>query len=94
MEITIKGIKDESYVTKENVPVVQVRVSFTRSGVDGWIGEFCDNELITFRRCPGAVDTLLKLGDKAKGLKAYMSKDVSKFGGQSYSYVDSFDILQ
>lgn len=94
MEITIKGIKDESYVTKDNQPIVQVRVSFSRSCVDGWIGELCDNELITSRRCPGAVDTLLKLGEKAKGLKAYMSKDVSNYGGQSYSYVDSFDIVQ
>ena len=93
MKITINGIKDESYVTKDNQPIVQVRVAFSRSGVDGWIGDYSGNELVTARRCPVAVDTLLKLGDKAKGMQAYISKDTSSFGNNTYSFVDSFELI-
>ena len=94
MKITIEGIKDESYVSKkDNTPIEQVRVNFTSENVDGVIGRYCSNDLLTARRCPSAVAELLKLGDKAIGKKALISKGATEYNGMAYSYVDEFEFL-
>lgn len=96
MIIKIKGLKDESYKKKDEKGTVveQIRIYFEKEKVDGIIGVLCGSELITSRHCPTAVDELFQLGEQAIGKSAILSKDTSTFNGNSYSFVDEFEIVK
>ena len=96
MVITIKGLKDESYKKKddEKTIVEQIRIYYERANADGVTGVLCGSELVTARRCPEAVEELFQLGEKALGKRAVISKDTSTFNGNSYAFVDEFEILK
>lgn len=95
-KIKIVGVSNESYPNKNSGEIVeQVRVYYVKDvdQTDKMVGQVAGSEMITSRRLPAAVDKLFKLGEDAIGMNAQMSKDTSEFNGKSYSYVDSFDIL-
>lgn len=95
-KIKIVGVSNESYPKKDSGEIVeQVRVYYVKDvdQTDRMIGQVAGSEMITARKLPAAVDKLFKLGEDAIGLCALISKDTQEFKGQSYSFVDSFDIL-
>lgn len=90
-QITIIGVKDNTYIDKHNKEVQQCEVFYTKRdrSVDGLsVG----SDMISSRNFPDEVEYLLKLRAEASGLIAYISKDVKTYGDKSYTYVDEFII--
>lgn len=95
-KIKIVGLYDDSYPNKKNGEIVeQVKVYYVKDTAqsDRMFGQVAGEETVQSRRCPEAVDMLFKLGEDAIGKSAVMSKDTAKFNGETYSFVDSFDIF-
>ena len=95
MIITILGFENKSYTKKDTGEYVEcLELSFTKPyKSDKGVGDACGTEFVSGKAFPEQFKKLIQLNEKAVGLKASISKDVTSFGGKMQSVLDELEIL-